>query len=102
MKIRNTNYKFKIACFLLAVCILHIATASLASAFFVETRNINKAGALKTIVIDPGHGGEDTGAIGPSGVKEKDVNLQIAKKLEKLISRKRSEEHTSELQSQFH
>lgn len=88
MKIRNSNYKFKIAGFLFAVLSLYLATASLSSAFFVETRNINKAGALKTIVIDPGHGGEDTGAIGPSGIKEKDINLQIAKKLEKLILRK--------------
>lgn len=33
------------------------------------------------IAIDAGHGGEDSGAIGPSGVKEKDVVLAIAKKL---------------------
>ncbi len=32
---------------------------------------------IKTIVIDPGHGGRDPGAIGPSGVKEKDVVLAI-------------------------
>ena len=37
------------------------------------------------IVIDPGHGGEDPGAIGVSGVKEKNVNLGIALKLGKLI-----------------
>ena len=38
---------------------------------------------LKTrrVVIDPGHGGHDTGAIGPSGVREKDVALGIARKL---------------------
>ncbi|MBI4211595.1 MAG: DNA mismatch repair protein MutS [Deltaproteobacteria bacterium] len=33
------------------------------------------------IVIDPGHGGEDTGAVGKQGVKEKDVALTIAKRL---------------------
>lgn len=33
---------------------------------------------LKTIVIDPGHGGLDTGAVGPSGAEEKDVNLSVA------------------------
>jgi N-acetylmuramoyl-L-alanine amidase len=33
------------------------------------------------VVIDAGHGGNDTGAIGPTGVKEKDVTLAIARKL---------------------
>ncbi len=36
---------------------------------------------LVTIAIDPGHGGEDPGAVGPSGLREKDVVLSIAKKL---------------------
>lgn len=35
-----------------------------------------------TIAIDAGHGGEDCGAIGPTGAKEKDITLDIAKKLE--------------------
>lgn len=33
------------------------------------------------IVIDPGHGGDDPGAIGPSGLMEKDVTLRLAKML---------------------
>jgi len=33
------------------------------------------------IVIDPGHGGDDTGAIGPSGTQEKDVTLAISRRL---------------------
>ena len=36
---------------------------------------------LGTIVIDPGHGGKDPGAIGPNGVKEKDIVLSIGLKL---------------------
>jgi len=36
---------------------------------------------IDVIVIDPGHGGEDFGAIGPSNVKEKDIVLKIAKYL---------------------
>lgn len=36
---------------------------------------------IKTIMIDPGHGGTDSGTIGKSGLKEKDITLDIAKKL---------------------
>lgn len=40
------------------------------------------------ICIDPGHGGPDTGAIGPTGVQEKDVNLAIALQVrDELVSR---------------
>ena len=39
--------------------------------------------AVKTVVIDPGHGGKDHGATGPSGLKEKEVVLDIALKLKK-------------------
>ena len=37
------------------------------------------------VVLDPGHGGKDPGAIGPSGLKEKDVVLAVAKELAKLL-----------------
>lgn len=37
------------------------------------------------VAIDAGHGGEDPGARGPSGTREKDVVLAIARKLENLI-----------------
>ena len=37
--------------------------------------------AVRKIVIDPGHGGRDPGAIGVGGVREKDVNLKLAKRL---------------------
>ena len=36
---------------------------------------------VRRVVIDPGHGGKDTGAIGPHGVREKDVALSIARRL---------------------
>jgi N-acetylmuramoyl-L-alanine amidase len=40
---------------------------------------------LATIVIDPGHGGEDPGALGRHGSREKDVTLTIARRLKALI-----------------
>lgn len=39
----------------------------------------------KVVVIDPGHGGEDLGAVGDSGVYEKDVVLDIAKRVQSLF-----------------
>jgi N-acetylmuramoyl-L-alanine amidase len=41
---------------------------------------------LRTVVIDPGHGGELVGAQGPGGALEKDVTLQIARKLRGAVS----------------
>jgi len=37
------------------------------------------------IAIDAGHGGEDPGALGPQGTREKDVVMQIARRLERLL-----------------
>ena len=41
---------------------------------------------LIIIALDPGHGGEDPGAIGPSGTREKDVVLQVAHRLRERIN----------------
>ena len=42
---------------------------------------------VRTIVIDPGHGGEDPGTSGHFGTKEKDITLDIAKRLQQRMSR---------------
>jgi len=39
------------------------------------------------VAIDAGHGGDDPGAIGPKGTREKDITLQIARKLARLIKK---------------
>ena len=63
-------------------------------ALLKETESRRQAGAaaadtavarLATIVIDPGHGGEDPGALGRRGTREKDVTLMIARRLKKLV-----------------
>lgn len=41
-----------------------------------------------TVVIDPGHGGKDPGAIGPTGLKEKDVVLKVAKILREKVEKR--------------
>ncbi|WBF65912.1 MAG: N-acetylmuramoyl-L-alanine amidase [Candidatus Kinetoplastibacterium crithidii] len=50
-----------------------------------KNNNINLTNQKIIIVIDPGHGGEDPGAIGVNGTKEKDIVLSIAKKIETLL-----------------
>lgn len=53
-------------------------------------RSLTRALGLKInrIVIDPGHGGHDTGTIGPHGVLEKNVCLDVGLRLGKLIQKK--------------
>jgi len=49
-----------------------------------STSNVNNS-PTPTIVIDAGHGGYDSGAVDPSGIKEKNIALQIALKLGKIL-----------------
>ena len=54
------------------------------------SRTLTRALGLKIgrIVIDPGHGGHDTGTIGPTGLREKDVVLDVGLRLKKLLEHK--------------
>src|SRR6185295_11267314 len=49
-----------------------------------EEKPPSKVARLATIVIDAGHGGEDPGALGRHGSREKDVTLSIARRLKTL------------------
>ena len=53
----------------------------------VDIRNEKEKWEFKTIVIDAGHGGKDPGAVGYRGTKEKDIALDVAKRLEKKLSK---------------
>jgi N-acetylmuramoyl-L-alanine amidase len=44
--------------------------------------------SVRTIVVDPGHGGTETGAIGPDGVDEKDLTLVLARDLEARLTQR--------------
>lgn len=52
----------------------------------LHTLDVFAKNKLFTVVIDPGHGGKDTGAIGKNGVREKDVVLSISRKLAKKLT----------------
>jgi N-acetylmuramoyl-L-alanine amidase len=54
------------------------------------SRTLTRALGLKIarIVIDPGHGGHDTGTIGPTGLTEKELVLDVSLRLKKLLEEK--------------
>ncbi|MFC1546555.1 N-acetylmuramoyl-L-alanine amidase, partial [bacterium] len=53
-----------------------------------DIKNASKKENIDLIVIDPGHGGKDPGAIGKDGTREKDINLSVAKKVADILNRK--------------
>lgn len=53
----------------------------------LSLRPVDQPG-IRTIVIDPGHGGKEVGAIGPSGMMEKDVTLALCRRLASSLSAK--------------
>src|SRR5699024_6516445 len=65
-------------------CLNHLATTS-------HCKNGNDMGVRdssisgKTIVIDPGHGGPDGGAVGKDETSEKDIALSVSKKLQQYL-----------------
>ncbi len=65
--------------------------------FFMKSREDSLQPAVsflsasdRVIVIDPGHGGFDSGALSPSGLREDELNLKVARKLKKLLTDKKS------------
>lgn len=51
----------------------------------VRPRRPTERPGVHTIVLDPGHGGRETGAVGPTGLLEKDVTLAICRKLKESL-----------------
>jgi len=53
---------------------------------YVEAASLSGGAAFSTVVVDPGHGGVDGGAVSSEGVAEKDINLNISQMLERCLS----------------
>jgi len=60
----------------------------------LRTQDSGKGGAerevwkIHTVIIDPGHGGKDQGAVGPTGLEEKEVALKVALHLKAMIEQR--------------
>lgn len=48
----------------------------------------SKGNGKHIVCIDPGHGGYDSGAVGPTGIKEKDITLKVAQKTGSILESK--------------
>ena len=76
----NYSYYFIIAIVLTVVVIVNIADADYAPA--------SNASYYPVVIIDAGHGGVDGGAVASDGTLEKDINLDIALRLNDILSEK--------------
>ena len=64
----------------------HLASSSPTPAAMQHNPGANRTDRLIIIALDPGHGGEDPGAIGPAGTREKDIVLKLALLLRERIN----------------
>lgn len=76
------EYVLLLTAVVLLVCSIALIDSRIES---VLSSNVHSSGDTYTVVIDAGHGGFDSGKVGIDGTLEKDINLKIAKKLEKLL-----------------
>ncbi len=70
---------------MMAVILLLLAFFLSRQGAFLASKQKQETDRGYVVVIDPGHGGNDPGKVGVSGVLEKEINLQIAKKLQALL-----------------
>ena len=71
----------------LAVCMIGLSAIFLAGSrrAFTPTGAMGQGSSAQTVVIDPGHGGQDGGAVAGDGTKESRINLAISLQLEQLL-----------------
>ena len=77
---KNNHFAYLGALFLIIAVVM-----TCRSGVFIPTASSNLS--QKTVIIDAGHGFPDGGTVSKSGIKESEINLEIAKKLKKLLSK---------------
>lgn len=85
MRAKKRAYVFSFLLFSLVftLCLLFLTHGTLFPRRDVDADA--QAARTVTVILDPGHGGEDGGAVGKNGVYEKHLNLAIAKEVEVLL-----------------
>ena len=68
------------------IVLCHMAGMKLESRMKEEARETFKLSNEMQVILDAGHGGIDVGKTGVNGEKEKDINLEISKKIKKFLS----------------
>jgi len=53
-----------------------------------DVKSEKPRGEVRTVVLDPGHGGRDPGAVGPGGVFEKDVVLEVCRRIKEKLEKR--------------
>lgn len=86
MKNRRRILEFIMAATMLLL--VYICAGKLPAMTAGSNKNVadDKEENKKTILLDPGHGGIDPGKVSVTGTNEKEINLEIAKKVEKLLT----------------
>lgn len=80
------KHKIGILAGIFALCCITFLALSFRSYHKIDKMASALAGdELPVIVLDPGHGGEDGGATGTTGILEKDINLAVALKLRRML-----------------
>lgn len=83
---RNENLIIKILSVILLVLVARYLIVSKEVISVLSSQsNVDEATAKYRVVIDPGHGGRDSGKVAANGALEKDINLEIAKKLKTFL-----------------
>jgi len=65
---------------------IELASGESSATGIQSSRGKSRTDRLIIVALDPGHGGEDPGAIGPNGTREKDIVLSIAHRLRQRIN----------------
>ena len=96
MKIFVVNFArhrilYNVCCIMLVLCILASVSIGVVNKVYGEKFVSVSSDAIlkeKIIILDAGHGGKDSGAIGVNGVYEKDLNLEYALEIGKMLEEK--------------